>query len=263
MLANQYHLVKVLDRKWVQSLIDGDIFFRAVQCFGDICTRTAETNNTFRGDSIEGISITDGENFGLIDALTYREKLYCMYSLDYDVSCGRFVKPDKRLLQFGNTAVIITDSKKFLYRICNALFERYGNDFWVGFDRVHYNVSFDQKQIYNEFSKSLDYSYQNEFRIVLDLANGKFHPKILERVTDFAKLTFPSEIRVDEKPDSLSDSLTINIGNISDICKIVSTEELICKDGLIDSLPVPQPIRPFIPPRKPMPTFFFVAMKLT
>jgi len=45
--------------------------------------------------------------------------------------------------------------------------------------------------------------WQNEFRIALDLSKNKFHPEILKKVTDFAKITFPGKIEEDSHEDSL------------------------------------------------------------
>ena len=261
-MYNRYHLVKVLDKKWTNSLLDGNVYFKAVQCFGDLQGRSEESSNSFRGDSLEGITCSDGDGFGLIDALTYREKLYCMYALDYDEYQGNFIKPDKRMLQFGDTAVVFYDSLEFLHRIMNRLLEKYNDDFWTAFDKVHYNVDFDFSRAYNEFSKTLHYSYQNEFRIVLDLAKGRFHPDILKRVTDFARLTFPGVIIQDTNEDSLSDTLIIDIGDIRDICITVPMEDLINNESIITGLPVPRPIPPCFPPRESYPTFFFMATKL-
>ena len=143
-----------------------------------------------------------------------------------------------------------------------AMMDRFDYKFWTGFDKVRYNVDFQKQQVYNEFCKSKEYAYQNEFRIALDLADGRFHPVILERATDFAKLIFPGTIEVDENPDSLSDSLTLEVGNIRDISIQVQTKDLIAHEDYLKCFPVPEPVRSFMPPREPKPTFFFMAMNL-
>ena len=71
------------------------------------------------------------------------------------------------------------------------MLDRFGNDFWTSFQRVEYDADFSVEQPYDEFCKAFSYSYQNEFRIALDLAKGKFNPEQLKDVTDFARLTFP------------------------------------------------------------------------
>ncbi len=186
-----YYLVKFIDKKWADKLMDGEVFMRAIACFGDISRRSADSQNEFRGDVLEGINYSFGNQVCLIDVLTYREKIYCLYALEFDEETGRFIKPDNRILDFGDTAVIIHNTGEFLHRICYAMLDRFGNDFWTSFQRVEYDVDFSVEQPYDEFCKAISYAYQNEFRIVLDLAKGKFNPKQLKDVADFARLTFP------------------------------------------------------------------------
>lgn len=62
--------------------MDGEIFMRAIACFGDILRREADSQNKFRIDVLEGINYTFGNQIGLIDVLTYREKIYCLYALE-------------------------------------------------------------------------------------------------------------------------------------------------------------------------------------
>lgn len=258
-----YYLVKFIDKKWADKLMDGEVFMRAIACFGDISRRSSDSQNEFRGDVLEGINYSFDNQFGLIDVLTYREKIYCLYALEFDEETGGFIKPDNRILEFGDTAVIIHNTGEFLHRICYAMLDRFGNDFWTSFQRVEYNVNLSIEQPYNEFCKASSYAYQNEFRIVLDLANGKFNSQILKDVTSFARLTFPGKIEEDTNPDSLSDSLTLYIGNIRDISISVPSFELINANSKfpVDLTP-PRNILPMRMPRKQMPTFFKFAAKL-
>ncbi|MBD5541523.1 MAG: hypothetical protein HDR00_10115 [Lachnospiraceae bacterium] len=258
-----YYLVKFIDKKWADKLMDGEVFMRAIACFGDISRRSSDSQNEFRGDVLEGTNYSFGNQVGLIDVLTYREKIYCLYALEFDEETGEFIKPDNRILEFGDTAVIIHNTGEFLRRICYAMLERFGNDLWTSFQRVEYDVDFSVEQPYDEFCKALSYAYQNEFRIALDLAKGKFNPEQLKDVTDFARLTFPGKIEEDTNPDSLSDSLTLNIGNIRDISISIPTSELLDDDFKFPpGLTIPQIIPPMRMPREPMPTFFRFAIKL-
>lgn len=258
-----YYLVKFVDKKWADRLLDGEVFMRAIACFGDLSRRSAESQNEFRGDVLEGINYSFGNQVGLIDVLTYREKIYCLYALEFDEETGRFIKPDSRILEFGDTAVIIHNTGEFLHRICYAMLERFGNDFWTSFKRVEYDVDFSTEKPYDEFCKAISYAYQNEFRIALDLAKGKFNPEQLKDVTDFARLTFLGKIEEDANPDSLSDSLILNIGNIRDISISVPTSDLL-NDGF--EFPIglmsPRIILPMMMPREPMPTFFKLVKNL-
>lgn len=266
MQGNSYYLVKFLDQKWAEKMLDGEIFMRSIACFGDLVNRSADADNKFRGDTLEGFSRSFGSGVGLIDVLTYREKLYCMYALEYAEITKRIIPPDPRIKDFGDTAVVIGDPMAFLERICSAMYSRFGNEFWTSFMRVKYDVDWTANRTYSEFSKSADYSWQNEFRIVLDLALGKFHPKVMEAVTDCARMTFPGEIVIDTNPDSLADSLVLNIGDIRDICVAIPTTALIFGDDpdsiLPNGFPPPSIINPLIVPRQPKPTFFRIAMKL-
>lgn len=65
------------------------------------------------------------------------------------------------------------------------------------------------------------------------MALGKFSSKTLESVTDFAKATFMGlKIETDQNEDSIADELIIDIGDIRDICLVVSAEELV--SGKVD-----------------------------
>lgn len=143
------------------------------------------------------------------------------------------------------------------------MLDRFEDNFWTSFQRVEYDVNFSVEQPYDEFCKASSYSYQNEFRIALDLAMGKFNPETLKDVTDFARLTFPGKIEEDTDPDSLSDSLILNIGDIRDISISVPSSDLLKDDFKFPAvLMPPRIISPMKMPRKPMPTFFKFAAKL-
>ena len=282
-----YYLVKVVDKKWADKLMDGEVFMRAIACFGDLSRRSGDSNNQFRGDPLEGFSLSfnnhhnpytyiqdsngniseiSPDQVGLIDVLTYREKIFCLYALEYSEEDNQFIKPDYRISDFGDTAVIIHNPQEFLHRICNEMFQRFGNDFWTSFMRVNYNVEFSVSQPYDEFCKSPAYSWQKEFRIVLDLAQGKFDPATLDNVTDFARLTFPGEIVEDTNPDSLADSIILNIGDIRDICVSIPTTEFVECNNILTHIPrdsfPPKLIKPMEIPRPARPTFFKLVAQL-
>lgn len=116
-----YYLVKFIDKKWADKLMDGAVFMRAIACFEDISRRSLDSQNEFRGDVLEGINYSFGNQFGLIDILTYREKIYCLYALEFDEEAGALIKLDNRIIEFGDTAVIIHNMGEFLHRICYAM----------------------------------------------------------------------------------------------------------------------------------------------
>lgn len=275
-----YYLVKVTDKKWADKLLDGKVFMRSISCFADLLSGDSTTNNTFRGDSMEGFyqSFGDGHNpyayietndgieeiipgqLGVIDVLMLREKIFCLYAFDYDESGKHFVKPDSRLLDFGDTAVLILDTKEFLHRVCNAVQARFGSSFWMSFKRVAYDIDLSENSVYSEFSKSKSYSWQREFRIALDLTEGRFDKRTLDSITDFAKLTFPGRLEEDIKPDSVADSLTLNIGSIRDISIAIPTNQFVECENIETAIDgkffPPSQIPPLEIPREPRPTFF-------
>lgn len=278
MESKKYYLVKYMDKKWADKMLAGEILFRSVEGFCNAQKRNEESEFQFHGDLFGGINYTSGSdnsvknklglndalgegNFGLIDVLTLREKIYCLSLLEYDEKTNRFIKPDEKMCRFGNTAVVIHNPKQFLYRVCDYMLKRFGDDFWASFKNVDYNVELSREQSYDVFCKAPEYEYQKEFRIALDLANGKFAPSILANVTDFAKLTFPGEIIEDTNEDSISDELILDIGDISDISIAISTSELL-SEGLKQIPTPPSSIEPMIVPRAPKSTFFKLITNL-
>ena len=197
---------------------------------------------------------------GVVDALTWREKVFCLYCLEYDEVKGEFVCPDEEMRNFGDTAVVITNAKEFLNRIERALKARFGNSFWWAYKRVLYNVNLSKDFKYSEFCKAAPYSYQNEFRIALDLSQNKFTDTMLNAATDFAKIELARLLNGrewhDENPDSIEDTLTINIGNIRDICEPMPISELLYlkHNVLKGEQQPPEHITQFDNTRKPRPT---------
>lgn len=308
-----YYLVKVADRKWAEKFMDGEVFMRAISCFAPIenwlRTRIIDptVQNTFRGDNMEGFTKSYGEDknpfgifsnsdtppdsFGLIDMRLLREKIFCLYSYEFDETEQRFIKPDPQLVDFGDTAVIITDTKAFLERVSSEIKSRFGNlDYYMAYRRVTYDIDLSSNNAYSEFSKSKDYLWQKEFRIALDLSEGRIDKITLDSVTDFALLQyldscgkvglgrpatrplteeemqkydsrdFRGMIDLDENPDSINDSLTLCIGDIRDICVAVPTCQFVdmqTVDYFIEKgCKSPALITPHIPKRQPQPTFF-------
>lgn len=74
--------------------------------------------------------------FALIDVLTYREKIYCLYALEFDEETKSLIKPDRRIIEFVDTAVIIHNTKEFLSRVCYAMLDSFKNDFWTSFQSL-------------------------------------------------------------------------------------------------------------------------------
>ena len=160
--------------------------------------------------------------------------------------------------EFGKYAVIISDVEEFLKRVHKA-FDRYQQEshasYRLAYDKVSYDVDLYEKFNYSEFHKSKSYSWQNEFRISIDFSEGRFSSTMLEKVTDFAKLTFPGKLEIDNNPLSLSDWIYFEIGDIRDICQCVEVDELFGEKFTIHIEKEPTLVKPYETPQKPRPTF--------
>jgi len=160
-----------------------------------------------------------------------------------------FITPNAQIRNFGDTAIIFFNSYEFLRRIFYKLLSEYDELFWVGAKRVRYEVDLKISSEYDEFSKSKIYSWQNEFRIAVDLSNGEADKEAWENMTDFCMTGF---LKIGGKVNLNADRvpITLQIGNIRDICVSISTEKLI-------NLPFekflfkPISLKPIEPPRKP------------
>lgn len=254
---NKYYLVKYLDEKYASHVQDGDIFFRCIEDYTNSKNWGDRAKERFTPDYHSGINYSNGEGLGFIDVLTLRHKIYCMSLLEYDDNKESFITPDKRMRMFGDVAVVIYDPEEFMRRVIYALIDRYNYCFWMSFQKVRYDVDLNVKQPYDPFCKNGIYSYQKEFRIAVDLALGKFHPSVLQNITDFALLTFPGKIEIDDMPDSLSDTMILNIGDIRDICICVSTESMVKGDfAFPESIREPGLLPALCIPKAMYPTFF-------
>jgi hypothetical protein len=300
--VGMYFLVKVSDMRWADKFLDGDIFMRYLGGFGIYGTHAyfnrskdnSNVANNYRGDSSEGLTSTLGDSQkekwfdGMYDMLLQRNKIFCLYSLDVNAEHNLIAPIDPRIQDFGDTAVIILDVNEFLRRVNKAFSDRFGTSFWAGYKRVSYELDYSKKRSYTEFDKDVSYSWQREFRISLDLSNGRVPQSVLDDVSDYDALQyvrnhiklglseldnakkklyeehkFREMIDVDINPDSIADSLVVNIGDIRDICIAVPTSDFISGvDKLIDEKYLPPPkVDTVYPPRAPYPTFFRAMMK--
>jgi hypothetical protein len=233
--------------------------------------------NSFRGDNMESIteSFSEGnipadnnffnetglkfKNAAQQDLLLSQNMIYCMSILEFDRAENKFILPDKRIADFGNTAVIIYDCNEFLKRVTAAKILKCGYSSWISLKKVKYNFDIEKNQSYNEFCKGSDYAWQNEFRISIDVSRGKLNKNNWEQTTDFAKLTSG----IGYNPD-IPEQLSLHI-DMSNICVSMPVSEFL---GLknFDKPPINQ----FIPPpytemlsveREPQPTVYRAIMK--
>ena len=293
-LPKRLYLVKITRKKeFAESLLDGNIYMSPLSDFALLDYRDDSSKNDFRGDTSEGLSETFpggiGSHFiedmfggvappsldaGQIAECFLQERIFSLYSLYWDEKNKIFEAPSTRLVEFGETAVIIFNPRQFLYRVFMKALSNYGNSFWMGARHVSYDVDFSETRFYDEFSKSPSYSWQNEFRLAIDVNGSNTDRFAWSRMTDLTRILFINQggkvsdndhcsIIIDAPPDQpkieriVRNPVVIEVGSIRDIALSVPTEKLI---GLeipfenFDSPPIA--IEPISPPRKPVVTSY-------
>lgn len=276
---NPYYLVKVTDKQWADKLLDGDIFMRPLSEFGDLLRRDPGCSNNFRGDILEGVSHsfsskddssffrdaiggeeTQPKGMGQFAECFLQERVFSLYCLEYSEDLSSFIEPDRRLRDFGDTAVIIVDPAVFLRRIFDVLKQQYIDLFWAGAKRVEYFVDLTKLAEYDEFTKHDSYSWQNEYRLALDLNTGLADLQAWEGMTDACKAMFLSQggrvsFHAERKP------IVLKIGDIRDACITIPTWDLIDlrfpSDERLNHIQVPPPL---MPPRKAVVTTYRPVM---
>lgn len=173
-------LVKILPRHRVPDFLDGNLYMNTDRYFSEMDTtdlvRFDADEDADEALQISEISIQDKEGGswvpigGVINPIVYRSNskepinILCMYALTDNVNdCF-----DERNLNFGDTAIVVKDAKKFVNRFRSAaeLAER----------ELHYGpVNYVNKKNYHgpigSFKKFNDFEYQSEFRFVLSGGN--------------------------------------------------------------------------------------------
>jgi hypothetical protein len=232
--------VKVTDRQWAEALLDGSVYMRSLFEYGawnnvaKASGNAEEMNNVFRGDIHEGtirnVDPKAGDDFyntlppelrSLITNAWYIDvdlfpylKVYCLYRLTYNISQKQFERPDERLKDFGDTAVIIHNPDEFLDRVLRRLYERYGDSFNFKMREVSY---FDISRDYGDFDvfwKTTFYEWQKELRIAVGLLDG-------------SKSIIDGNGRLLKPLIQDVSALTLDVGSIRDIAIPISTDDLI------------------------------------
>ena len=138
MAEKKFIPVKVTDREWAEKLLDGEVFMRPLYEFGawNLKKEDKQLNNSFRGDLCEGMSGIFGEveecpiydsfdenvkkyikQIWYIDDTDIKYfKIFSLYCMEYDPSTNFFLKPNPKMCEFGDTAVIIADYNEFIDR---------------------------------------------------------------------------------------------------------------------------------------------------
>lgn len=189
--------VKITDKKWADKFQDGSVFMRALHEYGSWSAIERARSNTdmmksgVQGDVGEGIVCrvdpTIGDDFFncfdpavraamkdcmYIDMDRYQYyKVFCMYGLTYLLDESKYEKPDERLEDFGDTAVIILSPNEFLHRVLKAINEQYGDNVSFRLDEIHYYPHSYYGPL-DEFCKHATFAWQNELRMRIALLDA-------------------------------------------------------------------------------------------
>lgn len=203
-------LLKFTNKKWADLFVKGDIFANSIYNFrnikddigrGDIFEGCYETVNK---DDLDDNFFTSGfsddlkeniiGNVVFIDEGFKFIKVFSLYNLENNII-------DERILEFGDTCVLIKDNKEFFDRISLSLENLNINiDAFFAHD-VRYYAHDDITQFLDPFSKLKNFEWQREFRVI-------FVPNDNISVFD----TLP---------------LKINIGDISDITEVYNAKKFV------------------------------------
>ncbi len=205
-----FYLIKFSKEKYIKDLYDnGTIFLNTFDYF------QSQENNNFRGDPDEAtvqiknfpnpenyiIELTDtktGETIRKTPGelyLSYKNlspgNLYCMTCIKHSDLKKKPFQINPRMEEFGEYALLIKNPKEFKDRLEKEIHR-------LNFEYDARDVRYYDKWKHNGsltlFHKSLDYSYQNEYRILI--------------------------------PNKSNEPIKLEIGSLSDISQILKTEKL-------------------------------------
>lgn len=271
-----YILAKVFNNSsYAEGFLNGKIYMNPLTSFGiaNLFNPKEDMSNKYRGDLNEGLrsnipvnhgnlhntipffSELDGlpsdiTLVGELDSQFLDEHALSLFALYFDTEQNTFIKPDPRMMDFSRNkdtngigpTVVITKPQEFLKRVVATVSQNMGTPFWMGYGLVNYTLSDDKRAECDEFTKSKEYAWQQEFRIAIDLGSPKFYVKT-------------NQIGYDEERDAI----IIDIGDIRDIAVLISTESFVnldlsgeCNYALAQN---PAPICPFYPPVKNKTTY--------
>lgn len=260
-------LAKVFNnRSYAEGFLEGKLYINPLASFGigNLINPRKDMDNDYRGDLNEGTKTVHpgncgGHGFfdsinglpekievvGDIDSQFLFEHVMSLFAIRYDEQREAYIKPDKRMKDFddGNegATVIISNPREFLVRLFATLSHNMASLFWAGYGVVRYVPKDGVFGERDEFTKTDDYSWQNEFRIAIDVGMSAFLAK--SECIGY---------------DSQNDALRVDIGDISDIAFMVTTDQFVNLDFSESVFQTPpKPIIPFYPPVKNRTSFSY------
>ncbi|MCD8379688.1 MAG: hypothetical protein LUC95_05115 [Lachnospiraceae bacterium] len=230
------------DAKYTMALLNGTIYINPLASFGvgSLFSEKKEMLNKYRGDLNEGLSTNidvnnptsinqaitffqdiggiprDANAIGEIDTRFLSENVYCLSALFYDSEKGELLPLNEKLVQFADKkqglAIVIYDVKQFLYRIIQTLSDSLGSLYWVAYGLVDYDFDEHSNEETDEFTKEQAFSYQQEFRISINLVEDSCRVR-----KNTGNLKYDSE----------KGTISLNIGSIRDIAFVLPVEDYI------------------------------------
>lgn len=208
-------LIKFQSSDRINDLQNGHIYMKSLEWFRK---HEKENGDVVVGDSFEAmfhmnegsfIRTDTGEiwkiNDELISTSASNDYVYCMFGI-YE-NCSNFVftqEQKEKIKGFGDTALLILDKDEFYNRIRKAA-SKEGYEIHVGFVRYY-----DEKQ--------------DSVNLVYSLIKGMYNIAFWKR----KKYAYQQEVRfLVHAQDNEKDYIEFNIGDIRDISKVFSTDEIL------------------------------------
>lgn len=165
-----FTVVKVTNAKYAEMLLSGDVYARPLNAFGGWdwlanIQNDLSVNNSFRGDCNEGAIRNVKWEYGDItlidDSETKYMKCYSTMALQYHLKSMKWERADKKVTQFGDTAVVIVNLDQFVDRIVSALNKKYGCDHCLLLaDKISYYHLGITNNLVPMYSKEASYSWK-------------------------------------------------------------------------------------------------------
>lgn len=117
-------------------------------------------------------------------------RTYCLYCLEYSTTSSAFVAPHTRVHEFGDTAVLIIHPIEFFARLRRCFSGRSIDLNMCAAKRVTYSLDSSVCGDHDEFSKASHYSWQNEYRLSIDLSMARLDRLAWCNMSDLEKIKF-------------------------------------------------------------------------
>ena len=220
-----YLPVKVLKSEYAEKMLHGEIRMAPLSEFGGWNIQNYDDDQAARKDVKEGVlyNVSPEEYDSFFSTLPPEMKavirnrwylndtekythLFCMYRLPYSYETHTFERMNERMAELGDSAVIILRPDLFCARVFNWVVNKYINKYAPSVRDIMYRSFSKDYGEWGVFVKDKPYSWQNEVRIA-----ARLNPRLK---------------KVWEQKEDLGEWHP-ELGDLSDIVRIVPTQELI------------------------------------